>query len=548
MDKVKILNWIKSKTDSGWVFRLRSRLLLVTLYLANLDILFRMFWFERRSKQRFDDNGKLGVLSMYRPIFWHGNIFETQVNKAAARHGLSSVHILCRGVLEVCDTLFQDSNKDNNPTVCKDCVLRNRLYYSRNELQTLWLEEYVDSKEVESQRQIIASIQSIDEATRFEYAGLPVGRMVRLSVCRYFLRLGLGPDHLPVYKKFLVSAVTLHSAFTRLLEREKFSRFLIFNGRYATYNIPLAILAQKGIPYATYELSEQERFFFSVNQIAVLWHDVREKFSAWLESGPRSENIQEQVKDFVELRRKRFVSAYVDVHDAIKVDGPLDVAVFTNVVWDSAAFDRDTIFEGQFAWIEQVISWARSRPEIRVAVRIHPAETNVTYNKSDERMLTFIQRTFAELPPNVTVIPPHERKNSYGLVEQAKVVLAYSSSIGLEAALVGKPVFIAAWTHYIQKGLTHTFDSKSAYFTALEEAVRSPQGWAADKDLAARYTYWYYKKYHYLVNTDLHTKPFNLFEDSRFLRVPFVRASRSPELESLTKELLDAPPSLPALF
>lgn len=541
--KTRFLNWLKSKTEKGMLFRLRSRALLALVYLCNLD---QLLLRKSRPTMAKPAGGKprVGVLSMYRPLFWHGNIFEMQMNKKLQGEDCTVVHILCRGALDVCDALFSQSNKKTNPSICRDCTARNKLFYAKNGAEVLWIDDFVSKDELREEYAKIAALDSIEAARGYVFQAKPFGNWVRLSVCRYFLRLGLNAEHLPVYKEFLRAAVLLQVGYERILEKYHFDRFLIFNGRYSTFQIPLRLFESRQIPYATYELSEQERFFFANNAIAVMWDDVDAKFNAWLGSGVAVEGLGAQVDEFIDQRRKRFVSSYVSLDSTLEFQEPAELAIFSNVVWDSAAFERDILFRDQFHWMEELVRWAAARPALKTVVRIHPAETNTIYNKSDERMLEFIRGKFPVLPPNIHVIPPEERKNSYGLVRQSKVVAAYSSSIGLESALEGKPVFLGGWTHFHRPGISWQGASAQEYFSLLEKALQSPQAFAPDAELVRKYVYWYYKVYHRLVNTDLYDKPFVYYEDSRFLRVPQVHESFSPEMAALTQEFLGAQPPM----
>ena len=50
--------------------------------------------------------------------------------------------------------------------------------------------------------------------------------------------------------------------------------------------------------------------------------------------------------------------------------------------------------------------------------------------------------------PNVRFVPPEEYISSYELIQRARFVMIYNSSIGLEATLLGAPVLCAAKARY----------------------------------------------------------------------------------------------------
>jgi lipid A disaccharide synthetase len=87
-------------------------------------------------------------------------------------------------------------------------------------------------------------------------------------------------------------------------------------------------------------------------------------------------------------------------------------------------------------------------------IRIHPAETKLSGRESREQMIEALAKRIPMFPANVTVIPPEENTSTYELMQEADIGLVYSSTTGLEMAMLGKPVVVAARTHYRGKGFT----------------------------------------------------------------------------------------------
>lgn len=531
----KLGKWAKIISDKGLFFRVRSLVLYFFLYIANFDI-WVVSLIKTRKKHESSKKFDVAIFSLYRPIFWHGNIVEMSVNIESSRRGCAPVHILCRGCLDVCDVHYYGSNKKNNPTICRDCHLRNRLFYSRNSASTIYIDDYLNSNLWGDEFANIDAITSIDEALGYHYKKLAFGKSAQLSVCRYYLRLTLRQEHLEVYKQFLRSAVKIYHAFDAMIKEQNFSNALIFNGRYITQNVPLSLFSSLKIPYSTYEFSDLQNVLFERNDISVLWHAVDRRFGLWLKTFPENNrSMKKEVSEFVAKRRRQYVSSFVDMKDNFAF-GKIDLVVFTNIVWDSAAFDRDVAFSSQYDWIHSLICWAKDRPSIKMVVRIHPAETNVLYNKSMECMSDYINEKFPVLPKNIIVVPPNERKNSYAFLKKAKVVTVYSSSLGLEAALEGCCVISAAWSHYVMEGITLAPKTKDEYFKVLDYQLISGNQYEPDKELVEKYFYWYYLVYHRLTNTHLYKKPFYNFEDSHFIRVPKVEC---PMQDGELKEMVD---------
>lgn len=531
----RVFEFVKNSTDQGILLRVRSFVGYFLGIAVNLDWWILLRFRKPLKTVPLSREKYTGIISTYRPIFWHGNIFEMSINKAVREKGGRPVHIVCRGVLEVCDVHTFKSDKLKNPMVCSDCRLRNDLYYGKNDAEVIYLDDMVEKEAMDENYRRIDQLQSIEAAMNYEYRGYAIGRWAHLSVCRYWMRLSLDDSHLEVYKRYLKSAAFLVEAYEIMFQRYDFDNFMIFNGRYVTFHVPLEIIKRKKIQFSTYEMGEQEKFTFSVGDISVMWNDVKPRFERWLAKNPLfDDSMRNEINNFMELRQKNYVARLLDVKN--KFDEPCDIAVFTNLIWDSAAFGRETLFSGQFEWIQQLIKWAEKNPRHHMVIRIHPAETADIYNKTMERMSEFIRGQFPNMPKNVGVIEPFDSRSSYQIVEKAKVVTVYSSSIGLESVLLGKNVLMAAWSHYAIDGLTHNPRTQEDYFQRLEQLADGTSQ-KPDIDKAIKYVYWYYRVYHRLNNTNLYHKPLVHWEDSRFFRVPNVKsASRTEEFKVLFEE------------
>ena len=225
-----------------------------------------------------------------------------------------------------------------------------------------------------------------------------------------------------------------------------------------------AIALRKSIPTVTYECGFiKNTFIFARNKIACHYdlsehwqHFSRTPLTAeennWLnryledrQFGNRS-TIQYWPK-----REERISEIRKQLHIS---EAKKTVVLFTNIVWDSAVQEREIAFAGMFDWIDQTLAYFIRKKEYHLIVRVHPAEVRLTYRETKERTADHIRRAFPELNPNITLVEAESSISSYRLIELANVILVYTSTIGLEASLMGKPVIVAAETHYRGKGFT----------------------------------------------------------------------------------------------
>jgi UDP-N-acetylglucosamine 2-epimerase len=107
----------------------------------------------------------------------------------------------------------------------------------------------------------------------------------------------------------------------------------------------------------------------------------------------------------------------------------------------------NTIFPDMFAWLDQVLELIRAHPETLFVLRAHPDETRPQKESRETVQSWAASRGLAQLP-NAMFIAPHEFISSYEMIQRARFVMVYNSSIGLEASLMGAAVLCAGKARY----------------------------------------------------------------------------------------------------
>lgn len=125
------------------------------------------------------------------------------------------------------------------------------------------------------------------------------------------------------------------------------------------------------------------------------------------------------------------------------------VPVFTNVIFDTSQPHANTLFPDMFAWLDAVLDLMRAHPETLFVIRAHPDELRPG-KESRETVADWVERRGVKHLPNVVFVGPREYLSSYELIQRAKFVMVYNSSIGLEASIMGAPVLCAGRARYTQ--------------------------------------------------------------------------------------------------
>ena len=106
----------------------------------------------------------------------------------------------------------------------------------------------------------------------------------------------------------------------------------------------------------------------------------------------------------------------------------------------------------------------RSHPDTLFVIRAHPDEMRPgTAKQSRESVHDWVQNNRVDELPNVVFINSQEYISSYELIQRAKFVMVYNSSIGLEATLMGKAVLCGGKARYTQYPIVFFPDSLAEY-------------------------------------------------------------------------------------
>ena len=168
-------------------------------------------------------------------------------------------------------------------------------------------------------------------------------------------------------------------------------------------------------------------------------------------------------------------------------DGARVISLFTNLSWDSACLYHDIAYPSMADWMAGAVRAVDGLDGTVLVLRVHPAEERWG---THERAEDALRARVGELPGNVRVVGPDRPLSSYAIVDLSALVLAYTTTVGLEAAVRGVPVAVAGETHYRGRGFTIDLDGHDD----LVAAVRSAPGrlTAEQLELARRYAFTFF--------------------------------------------------------
>jgi hypothetical protein len=297
-----------------------------------------------------------------------------------------------------------------------------------------------------------------------------------------------------VIKDFEVAVAGVEDAFARILDRFRPDIVFALNGLFAAEHAVRNVADRRGVRVVTYEIApRKDALVFAQPGVApdMEMNGLADEQLARPLTKAETEAVDELLRTRVtgaSAHEKYFENQAG--HDGETVRATLGlpretriVSAFTNLSWDTALVGKDLAFESQFDWLARAVDIVGRRDDTTLVIRVHPAESRWG---TAQPVAAELPALLGALPRNVIVVPPTEPLSSYGLVETSDLVLCYTTTVALEAAVRGRRVAVGGITHYRGRGFTLDVGSREE----LGRTIADPPAMSADQvELARRYAF-----------------------------------------------------------
>jgi hypothetical protein len=91
-----------------------------------------------------------------------------------------------------------------------------------------------------------------------------------------------------------------------------------------------------------------------------------------------------------------------------------------------------------------------------------------------------------DLPEHIHIIGATDKVNTYDMIEIADLGLVYTTTVGVETAMNGRPVIACGDTHYRGRGFTIDPGTWDEYFAALEQVLSDLPGHRLSEEQTAK--------------------------------------------------------------
>jgi hypothetical protein len=449
-------------------------------------------------------------------------------------------YLFCNRGMQQC-ILGTDRVNPESPPPCKHCTKFSQLVFPAEMTIPITL----DPEIVEETNRELKHLD-LDESVAWEYRGIPIGKLclpgLRWSFRRHHLEDKAGV--LQVFKQYLTSAASLSQRFTDLFLSEPPRALVVFNGLTYPEAVARHVARSMAIPVFTHEVGLRPiSAFYSSEHATFREFDLASEYQLTPSQNEELDRyLEDRFQGHATMAGIQFWPEMTSIPEAVKKRiGEFEqlVPIFTNVIFDTSQVHANTLYPDMFSWLEDLREVISAHPETLFILRAHPDEDRPG-KESQESVSQWVRDVALEALDNVIFLSPTHTISSYEIINHAKFVLVYNSSIGLEASILGKPVLCAARARYTQLPTSYFPTSRQKYLEQLAQFLTSenllfPHEF---KENARRFLY--YELYRASLDFSLYLHPYPRATGMvTFTEFDLEQLTESPELEVISNGILN---------
>ncbi|RPI34143.1 MAG: hypothetical protein EHM70_03845, partial [Chloroflexota bacterium] len=375
--------------------------------------------------------------------------------------GVPVVHFACRSGLYRCVLGTNREDPQADPP-CAACVAQSGWLFAN--APTVWFDPGRDES-------LSCKLKDLGVEVMGElvYQGIPLGELVTPSL-RWSLRRHHFNDDEPtrfLYREYIHASYRLIREFGAMLDQVDPACVVVFNGIMYPEASARWAARRRGLRVITHEVGMRPfSAFFTSGDATAYPIDIPASFDLLPEQNARLDQYLEQrFKGMFSMAGIRFWPEMAPLSQEFLARAAgfrQIVPVFTNVIFDTSQIHANMVFPHMFAWLDLVLEIIRSHPETLFVIRAHPDELRPG-KESRESVQDWVKSNRVQELPNVVFFNSNEYISSYELIQRAKFVMVYNSSIGLEASLLGAAVLCGGKARFTQIPTVFFPETQEAY-------------------------------------------------------------------------------------
>ena len=324
--------------------------------------------------------------------------------------------------------------------------------------------------------------------------------------CMYTLRNEEVDEDSELYKFRLDRNGRVGRVVMSYFEEDKPDLVIVPNGSIQEMGVVYRYANYLGIKTVTYEFSDKRDHIWLAQDEEVMRQNTKNLWEA-RKPKPLSEDEWNQVKSLFSARQngnlwenfsRLWQGQATEGGEAIREKLGLDerpiVLLPTNVLGDSLTLGRNKFTKSMEDWIIRTLQYFLGRPDVQLVIRVHPGEL-VTEGQS---ILSVVNTVTPVLPEHIHIIAPDEKVNTYDLMEISTLGMVFTTTVGMEMAMRGKPVIVIGDTHYRERGFTLDPESWVDYYKTIGKVLQNPKAYQLTEEQvnsAWKYAYTFFFEY-----------------------------------------------------
>lgn len=431
---------------------------------------------------------------------------ETIIAVALSLRGASVHALICDRFLPAC--LMCQSNKSisikhfaaNGPSrlYCKRCFKSGNAAYQSAGLKIHLFSEYITERDRQNVAMLVKNT-ACEHIKNYTYQDLAVGEHALAGALRFFARGSIDEEKYaqPVLKRYFEASLLTATVMQKIQSEQKFDAAVFHHGIYVPHGIIGEVFRKEGVGVVNWNVGYREgTFIFSHNDT---YHHkmMSEPVSNW-ESISWNSKLEQKVLTYINNRSKGTRDWHVFLNEPSGDIATLGfdsskpaIGLLTNVCWDAQLHYPANVFDNMLEWIFQTIDHFAKKPDLQLIIRVHPAEVTAEL-PSRQLVVEEIKKSFPILPPNIFVVAPESKINTYTLMEACNAVIIYGTKTGVELTSFGIPVIVAGEAWIRNKGITIDPTSQRDYFEILDRLPLNGRMNDALKQRARKYAYHFF--------------------------------------------------------
>lgn len=296
---------------------------------------------------------------------------------------------------------------------------------------------------------------------------------------RYFGRgtLPEGPVGAEIFERYRHAAGVTAAVMRRLIGEQHPDVVVFHHGIYVPQGVVGAVLREAGVRVVNWGPAYRKSTVLFSHGDTYHHTMIEEPASAWAGMA-WSDNHEQRIMDYLQSRwaggndwinfqaNAELDSRTIADRLGLNLARPV-IGLLTNVIWDAQLHFRQSAFPSMLDWLFATIEHFRSRTDMQLVIRVHPAEILGSV-PSRQQAKDEIARRFGSLPPHIKVVGPEEKVSTYALMALSDSTLVYGTKTALELACTGLPVVVAGEAWCRGKGFTIDVSSPEEYRQVLE--------------------------------------------------------------------------------